>query len=69
MASALAVASCDRHSGSWEHADTLETNQISASQITVTGGGSVTIANGTIRIVDSQGRATLIDSAGVHPPK
>lgn len=69
VAGALAVASCGRGGGSYEQVDTLKTQQISASQITVTGGGSITLANGTIRIVDAQGHATLIDSAGVHPSK
>ena len=69
IAFALTAASCAKGQGSWEQVDTLSTKQISANQITVSGGGTITLTNGTIRLVDAQGHATLIDATGVHPSK
>ena len=43
-----------------------QVHSLTAKQVTVAGNGTVTIADGVIRIADGQGRVTVLDANGVH---
>jgi len=60
LAAALTLAHCG------ESTTDEQLHALVAKQVTVSGNGTVTIADGVVRIVDAQGRVATLDATGVH---